>query len=77
MRVSNGLDPDRTNVLLVLTWVQTVCKGYQQTTKVLNSKRMDTFDAIYNMQVLKPAFLSGIVCVWRERERERERDHKS
>ena len=33
--VSNKLDPDqhrqRTNVLSVPSWVQTVCKGYQQT----------------------------------------------
>ena len=28
----------RTDVLLVLIWVQTVCKGYQQTTKVAASK---------------------------------------
>ena len=28
LSVSNGLDPDRTDVLSVLIWVQTVCKGY-------------------------------------------------
>ena len=28
----------RTNILLVLIWVQTVCKGYQQMTKVATSK---------------------------------------
>ena len=28
----------RTNTLLVLIWPQTVCKGYQQTTKVAASK---------------------------------------
>ena len=27
----------RTDILLVLTWVQTVCKAYQQTTKVTAS----------------------------------------
>ena len=34
IRVSNGLDP----VLSVLIWVQTVCKYYQQTTKVAHRK---------------------------------------
>ena len=28
----------RTNILLVLIWVQTVCRGYQQTTRVAASK---------------------------------------
>ena len=28
----------RTDILSVLMWVQTVCKGYQQTTKVAASK---------------------------------------
>ena len=28
----------RTDVLSVLNWVQTICKGYQQTTKVTASK---------------------------------------
>ena len=32
MRVSNSLDPDQDQ-----RWVQTVCKGYQQTTKVATS----------------------------------------
>ena len=31
----------RTNILSVLTWVQTVCKGYQQMTKVISSKVKD------------------------------------
>ena len=34
IRVSNDLDPDQDRHLLVLIWVQTVCKGYQQTTLV-------------------------------------------
>ena len=34
IRVSNGLDQDQTDILSVLIWVQTVCKGYQQTSKV-------------------------------------------
>ena len=31
--VSNSLDPDQDRHLSGLIWVQTVCKGYQQTTK--------------------------------------------
>ena len=35
----------RINILLVLIWVQTVCKGYQQMTKVAASKeRVDHFN---------------------------------
>ena len=37
LRVSNGMDPGQDR-LLVQIWVQTVCKGYQQTTKVADSK---------------------------------------
>ena len=33
-----GLDPDQDNILSVLVWVQIVCKGYQQMTKVTTSK---------------------------------------
>ena len=38
--VSNGLNPDQdqSDILSVLIWVQTVCKGYQQTIKVAASK---------------------------------------
>ena len=38
--MSNSLDPDqvRTDILSALIWVQTVRKGYQQTTKVAASK---------------------------------------
>ena len=32
IRVSNSLDPDQTNILSGLIWVQTVCKSYHQTT---------------------------------------------
>ena len=42
IRVSHGLDPDRdrrsVDVLSVLIEVQTVGKGYQQTTKIAASK---------------------------------------
>ena len=31
----------RTDILSVLIWVQTVSKGYQQTTKVATSKKRD------------------------------------
>ena len=35
--MSNCFDPDQ-NLLSDLIWVQTVCKGYQQTTKAAASK---------------------------------------
>ena len=31
IKVSNSLYPDQANILLGLIWVQTLCKGYQQT----------------------------------------------
>ena len=34
----NSLDPDRSDYLLVLIWVLTVCRGYQQATKLASSK---------------------------------------
>ena len=37
IRVSNSLDPDEARHLSGLIWVQTVSKGYQQTTKVAPS----------------------------------------
>ena len=36
-RVSNNLDPDQAHVLSVFIWVQIVCNGFQQTTKVATS----------------------------------------
>ena len=30
--MSNGLDPDQDGHLSVFNWIQTVCKGFQQTT---------------------------------------------
>ena len=38
IRVSNCLDPDQDRILLVLIWVQTIGKDYQQRTKVEASK---------------------------------------
>ena len=42
IRVTNGLVSDQDDILSVLMsvliWVQTVCKGYQQITKVVASK---------------------------------------
>ena len=35
--MSNSLDLDQADILSGLIWVQTVCKGYQQTTKVAPS----------------------------------------
>ena len=37
IRMSKSLDPDQVRRLSGLIWVQTVCKGYQQTTKVATS----------------------------------------
>ena len=37
--MSNSLDPDQPDVLSGLIWVQTVCKEYQQTTKVATTSR--------------------------------------
>ena len=37
-QVSDNLDPDQ-DILLVLIWVQTICKGYQQPTKVTAIKK--------------------------------------
>ena len=34
----NSLDRDQDRLLSVLIWIQTVCKGYQQKTKVAASK---------------------------------------
>ena len=38
--VSNSLDPDKPDILPGLIWVQTVCKGYQQTT--IGGKELNT-----------------------------------
>ena len=38
IRVSNSSDPDQARHLLGLIWVQTVCKGYHQMTKVSTSR---------------------------------------
>ena len=42
IRVSTGLDPDQD-----LIWVQTVCKGYQQKTKVSANKEMVKFFSLF------------------------------
>ena len=34
IRVSNSLDLDQADILSGLVWVQTICKGYQQTKRV-------------------------------------------
>ena len=40
IRVSNGLDLDQDQCSVALIWIQTVCKGYKQTTKVALSKKI-------------------------------------
>ena len=42
----------RTDILSVLIWVQTVCKGYQQTTKVASSKERVKVLDLYRANVL-------------------------
>ena len=46
IRVSNSLDPDQDRDMSVLILVQTVCKGYQQMTKIITSKRRYTSEVI-------------------------------
>ena len=42
-RMSNGFDPDQDRHSVAMIWVQTVCKGYRQTTKVTASKESLNF----------------------------------
>ena len=49
--MSNGLDPDLDQLLSVLIWVQTVCKGYKQTTKELGK------DALFSLSFFSPSAL--------------------
>ena len=54
IRVSDSLDPNRPDVLLSLIWVQTVCKGYQQTTKVATSgESIKNYKYCYNLFIFK------------------------
>ena len=51
VKLFNSLDSDQTRHFVSLIWVQTVCKGYQQTTKVTPSgqrvKYKTTFDTTF------------------------------
>ena len=60
----------RTEVLLVLIWVQTVCKGYQQTTKVAANKErvlvasIQTFRTLENkVRLRKKYFTKNLNCL--------------
>ena len=57
--MSNGLEP----ILSVLIWVQTVCTGYQQTTKVVASK--ERVHILCSMHTVKTGtvLLSVAVCL--------------
>ena len=60
LRVPDCLDPDhRMYILSVLIWIQTVCKDYQQMTKVAASKKR----AIMVMKCLKISAKSGKMWV--------------
>ena len=51
----------RTDILLVLIWVQTDCKGYQQTTKIAASKeRVNLFSVSVGTQWFLVAFTNLI-----------------
>ena len=43
IRVENSLDPYQARQKLGMIWVQTVCKGYQQTTLVVNEDNFSKF----------------------------------
>ena len=48
IRVSNSLDPDQASGFVGLSWVQTVCKRYQQMTKVATSgERVKLYSSMY------------------------------
>ena len=49
-RVLNGFDPIRTNVILVLIWIQIVCQGYQQTTESSLAKKVKLMDSLLTIQ---------------------------
>ena len=46
IRESNGLNPDQDRHFVHSSWVQTVCKGYQQMTTVAASKKELQFPLI-------------------------------
>ena len=54
----------RTDIMSVLIWVQTVCKGYQQTTKVAtNRKRVSlTYGTVYLSLTYHTIYLSLTHC---------------
>ena len=47
--MSNSLDQDQARHLVGLIWVQTVCKGYQQTTKATANKERVNFISSDNL----------------------------
>ena len=66
MGVSNSLNPDQARKTSCLIWVQTVCKGYQQTTLVvkelsflqkvieqIKSSRKINWEIIYDLQSIQ------------------------
>ena len=46
----------RTNVLVVLIWVKTVCKGYQQMKKVTLGKERVKFECMLSSEALRLGF---------------------
>ena len=64
--VSNGLNQDQVDILYGLIWVQTVCKGYQQTKKsLLAGKELNTkqlVDTRYSLILAK--ILAKVNFIW-------------
>ena len=53
IRLSNSLYPDQANSLLRLVWIQTTCKGYQQTTKVVTGRQRVNSFPYFGNQIAK------------------------
>ena len=51
--MSNSLDPDQTDIFLGLVWVETVCKGYQQTVKFKDNKFIKNTDLLIKILIHK------------------------
>ena len=55
----------RTDIMSVLIWVQTICKGYQRTTKVVASKeRAQQLDKNYSVSPLTSSLEFLVVPLW-------------
>ena len=62
IRVSNGLDPDQDRHFVGPDLGQTICKGYQQTTKVTASKGGLTMRGLQSKQITLH-MLTGLIYI--------------